>query len=274
MTDDEALGRRAKDVLHAYRATRTPDAERQQAALAAIEARIAGIDPGGPPSGDPAHGTGNGSRSEVSSVGSNHAALAKWSLVGIVALGAGVGLYWSSSTSNQNAPISIAPPTETRDQQPSQFEQPQPPSTADTVPHAEPASTATEERAEPEPPRPHPALEPQRPSTSPRMTRGGDVRETPASTLAEEMRLLAAGQQAFNDGSFASALRQFEEHRARFPSGVLVRERELKRIQTLCRLGRIAEARAAAKRFAKAHAGSPNAERALGICGGDSDEQP
>jgi outer membrane protein assembly factor BamD (BamD/ComL family) len=81
------------------------------------------------------------------------------------------------------------------------------------------------------------------------------------------MSLLSRGQAALNAGDYQNALGAFDEHRTRFPLGALASERELKRIATLCRMGRKAEARAAAERYAKRHPGSPSAEKARRICG-------
>jgi hypothetical protein len=91
--------------------------------------------------------------------------------------------------------------------------------------------------------------------------------ENPAtSTLREEMMLLSRGQSAFNSGDYNGALRAFDEHRARFHSGALASERELKRIATLCRMGKKDEARAVADRYASQRSGSPSAEKAQRIC--------
>ena len=88
----------------------------------------------------------------------------------------------------------------------------------------------------------------------------------PVSSLRQEMELLSRGQSALRAGDAAGALRAFEEHRRRFPSGALAAERQVKAMVALCQLGRGAEARAEADRFVKRHPGSPLASHALKIC--------
>ena len=66
---------------------------------------------------------------------------------------------------------------------------------------------------------------------------------------SDEPGLLDAALRAMRDGQLARALEITSEHRRAHPNGVLVQEREVIAIEALVRLGREAEARAAADRF-------------------------
>jgi hypothetical protein len=59
-----------------------------------------------------------------------------------------------------------------------------------------------------------------------------------------------------------------DQHRARFPNGTMVEERESERIVVLCALGRTDEARAAASAFLRDRPRSPLAGRVRASCGG------
>jgi hypothetical protein len=59
----------------------------------------------------------------------------------------------------------------------------------------------------------------------------------PASTLAEETRLLRAAQTARREGNDSFALTLLEEHATRFPSGVLRVERSVTQALALCAQG-------------------------------------
>lgn len=67
-------------------------------------------------------------------------------------------------------------------------------------------------------------------------------------TLAEEVRLISRAQRAVR-GSPGRALSLTRRHRARFPRGVLVQEREALAIEALVRLGRRDQARRRADRL-------------------------
>lgn len=74
------------------------------------------------------------------------------------------------------------------------------------------------------------------------------------STLAEEAALLARARISLSDGAPRSALEALEHHRASFPAGALVTERERLRLRAACDLGDPVLARAAAARVAEATA--------------------
>lgn len=79
----------------------------------------------------------------------------------------------------------------------------------------------------------------------------------PAPSVAlSEAELLEQARRALK-GDPARALSRANEHRARFPRGVLVQEREVIAIQALRQMGRSAEAERRAEAFEKAFPGSP-----------------
>ena len=86
---------------------------------------------------------------------------------------------------------------------------------------------------------------------------------TPADTLAAELALLEAAHAAADP---AASLIELERHLARFPRGELADERELLRIEALCRLDRLADARALAERFVAEHPNSALRRRISSAC--------
>lgn len=104
--------------------------------------------------------------------------------------------------------------------------------------------------ASPAAPAPHSAAPPRTP-------------RTPADTLDREVRLLQAARQLL-DSDPAGALRLAEQHRARFPNGVLVQEREVLSIQALARQGRSDEATSRADAFRQHFPGSAHMDQLPG----------
>jgi hypothetical protein len=86
-------------------------------------------------------------------------------------------------------------------------------------------------------------------------------------TLKEEVAILSRAGAALRNGNPALALKALDEHRRRFPSGVLVQERSAARVQALCALGRVAEGRAELGRLEKRAPQSPLTARARKACG-------
>jgi hypothetical protein len=93
-------------------------------------------------------------------------------------------------------------------------------------------------------------------------------RQATRPTLPEELPLLREAQLATRVGNFARALELLEEHAARFPSGDLREERIAARINVLCSLGRIDDAREEAKRFLAQAPETPYASRIRASCAG------
>jgi outer membrane protein assembly factor BamD (BamD/ComL family) len=88
-----------------------------------------------------------------------------------------------------------------------------------------------------------------------------------AANLAAETRLLAQAQSKLNEGAAAPALALLDQHRAEFPHGELVPEREAARVLALCALGRTADAKAARRRFERNFSSSPLLARVRAVCG-------
>lgn len=82
-------------------------------------------------------------------------------------------------------------------------------------------------------------------------------------TLARELALLDAARKA---PTREAALTELERHLQDYPEGQLAHERELMRVETLCALGRPAEARALAQTFSSAHPSSPLVSRMRAAC--------
>jgi hypothetical protein len=88
------------------------------------------------------------------------------------------------------------------------------------------------------------------------------------ATVAAEADLLRQADAAVKAGDAARALALLGEHATKFPSGMLVEERESERVVVLCALGRTGEARAAAAQFLRLRPRSPLSQRVRESCGG------
>jgi outer membrane protein assembly factor BamD (BamD/ComL family) len=83
-----------------------------------------------------------------------------------------------------------------------------------------------------------------------------------------EVGLLDEAGLALREGRAAQALALFDEHASRFPNGVLAEERAAGRVFSLCKLGRVGEARREADTFLRDRPRSPLTERVRASCGG------
>jgi hypothetical protein len=108
------------------------------------------------------------------------------------------------------------------------------------------------------------------PSSAPRAAARSLVPHPPDS-LPEEVRLLSKAEEQLNSGHADEALRTLGEHERRFPGGALAEERMAARIQSLCALGRRAEANADLAKLARAYPRSPQLDRARRRCGIEAD---
>lgn len=91
------------------------------------------------------------------------------------------------------------------------------------------------------------------PAPEPEVPPADGERPDSPSTLAEEVRILRAAEAALASGDPHGALVLLEEHVDRFPAGALARERDVRRVGALCRVGRVADARALAERTVAGH---------------------
>jgi hypothetical protein len=246
------LSKAARSALHEYKAAHTPSRAGSEQALLEVQRRLSAgqtqID------WDPrdAPGPGNGAPSS--------AALGKWlAISGVVVVVATTAFFLTVV----DAPLMTRAPTAGSDS--TRVDTPLPAESVETI--VAPLPESAREVPTSEVPKP---VETRRttpkPSAHERRSIAPEPEPSSASTLREEMALLSRGQAAFNEGNHDAALAAFDEHRSRFPSGALASERELKRIATLCRMGRTAEARTAADSYASRRPGSPSARKALSIC--------
>jgi hypothetical protein len=88
-----------------------------------------------------------------------------------------------------------------------------------------------------------------------------------ADSLAEEVAMLSQASTELHAGRPAAALTALDEHRRKFPRGVLAQERTSARIQALCALGRMNEALAELARLTRTSPNSPHLARARKACG-------
>jgi hypothetical protein len=246
------LSKAARSALREYKAAHTPSRAGSEQALLNIQRRLSEgqtqID--WDPSDAPA--PSNGAPSS--------AALGKWvAISGVVVVVATAALF---VTVDDAPPVTRAP---TAGSGGTRVDMPPPADSVETV--VAPPSTSAREVPTSELRKPVEAKRTTpKPSAHEKRSIAPEPEPSSASTLREEMALLSRGQAAFNGGNYDAALAAFDEHRSRFPSGALASERELKRIATLCRMGRTAEARTAADSYARRRPGSPSATKALSIC--------
>jgi hypothetical protein len=94
---------------------------------------------------------------------------------------------------------------------------------------------------------------PERPTPS----EAGASGSTPAdSALAKERALLDAARRALASGDLGACLNELAQHARAFPAGKLAEEREAMAVNALVGVGRYAEARQKADRFARRHPNS------------------
>lgn len=96
------------------------------------------------------------------------------------------------------------------------------------------------------------------------------ITRSPSDSLAEEVRLLSKAEEQLYAGHADDALKILGEHERRFPNGALAEQRMAARAQSLCTLGRIAEAKADLTKLARAYPRSPHLDHARRLCGIDT----
>lgn len=116
------------------------------------------------------------------------------------------------------------------------------------------------------------AVAPSKPVTSDRSPAGnatslnrGDPLEI---SVSGEARLLSRAVEALHAGDAARALSLLDEHGREYPAGVLAEERDAERVIALCQLGRVSDARAAARPFLLGQPSSALGRRVRDSCGG------
>jgi hypothetical protein len=188
------------------------------------------------------------------------AALVAKILVGVaLAGGASTAYYMSRHVSRVEAPIAAHAPLE-------------PGAEKTSFPAAEPSLPVL------------PAEPPSDPSTSPDVgdvTPGGTasrpaakVRPETASSLASEVQLLHDVEAALQAGQPARALQLLDSQRGGRFSGAMGEERAAARVVTLCKLGRVDEARAEAVRFVHDRPRSPLVPRVRSTCAKGTEAVP
>ena len=143
---------------------------------------------------------------------------------------------------------------------------------ATSIPASEPAFSTLIPSLSPEDLRPQRRAEglprSQRPGPQPSVARPPlSARAVPADSLPEEVSLLSKAEQQLNGGRADEALRTLGEHERRFPSGALAEERLAARVQSLCALGRVGEARTELAKLGRTYPGSAHFDRARRFCG-------
>jgi hypothetical protein len=105
---------------------------------------------------------------------------------------------------------------------------------------------------------------------APRSRTRSSTARSGSGSLTEEVSLVSRAEQQLYAGHADDALKILGEHERRFPNGALAEQRMAARVQSLCTLGRIAEARADLTRLARAYPRSPQLDRARRFCGIDT----
>jgi hypothetical protein len=108
------------------------------------------------------------------------------------------------------------------------------------------------------------------PSNSGRVVTRSSAASSPSDSLPAEVRLLSKAEQELGAGHADQALATLNEHERRFPGGALAEERLAVRVQSLCALGHVGEAKAELAKVAHTHPGSPLFDRARRFCGIDT----
>jgi outer membrane protein assembly factor BamD (BamD/ComL family) len=96
------------------------------------------------------------------------------------------------------------------------------------------------------------------------------MRRPASDSLAEEVSLVSKAEQRLYAGYADDALKILAEHERRFPNGTLAEQRMAARVQSLCTLGRIAEAKIDLAKLARAYPLSPQLDRGRKLCGIDA----
>lgn len=111
-----------------------------------------------------------------------------------------------------------------------------------------------------------PQAQPAAPQAQPSDEKRASAAARSADSLAEEVAMLSQASTELHAGRAATALTMLDEHRRKFPRGILSQERTSAHIQALCALGRMNEAQAELARLARTSPDSPHLARARKAC--------
>jgi hypothetical protein len=218
------LGPEAQALVEAGRGAQRPsDADRQRV-LEALRARIAQGAALPPAAPTPNPATSGVSWQVISGI-----------VVGAALLGAIAFQFRASEGDQPTPPAPVAPPL------------------VSAMVSAGPIATASEA--------PPPAAIPTPPA--PAAEARAPLARSASSGLAEEVALLSRAETELHANRFGSALRLLNEYERKFPRGVMVQEDVAAKVQALCGLGRIAQAKVELTRLS---ASSPHAARARAAC--------
>lgn len=220
------LGPEARALVDAGRGLHRPSAADRQRVLEALRDRVAqtGGLPPEPPPPSPA------------------ARVSPWQLISGVVVGAaiiGAIAFQLRRTDSPPPPAPVSAPA---------------PSTLSTAPPAPVVVTAPSE--------PAPQSTPPAPARPPTENKAPLARSA-SSGLADEVALLSRAETELHANRFGSALRLLSEYERKFPRGLMVQEDVAAKVQALCGLGRIADAKVELGRLS---ATSPHARRARAAC--------
>lgn len=95
-----------------------------------------------------------------------------------------------------------------------------------------------------------------------------------SNDVASEVVLLSEAQRALSEGDANRSLSLLQQHAARFPTSTLATERSAARVFAYCQLGRIDEARAAARGFFRNGSNSPLLPKVQTSCVGAPSHDP
>jgi hypothetical protein len=252
------LGRDAKSLVEAASGGDEPTAENRARVRAAIAATLVAA---AAASGATTMAAAKGSAAAAGAAGSaipGSVATALVSLALVSALGVGTAMYVRSSTpANKTVPSMATRAVALATRAP-----PHSPARAATISAPAEAAPLPAERA---------VGEKRLPVSTPPSAAVPARTRVSGTSVEAEMLLIGQAREALQSGHAAHALVVLYEHGHRFPSGALGEERDAMRVTSLCALGRVAEASAAASQFLRAFPDSPHAGRVRASCASDSD---
>ena len=178
-------------------------------------------------------------------------AVRTWVLGGLGALTVGAGVFVAA----RSGTIASSPPAASPPAYSTSASEPAPAAIAPPIASADDRATRPLTEAPSSPA--HPAVRP------------SSVRVA-SDSLPEEVRLLSKAERQLNAGHADDALRTLGEHERRFPDGALAEERLAARVQSLCALGRGADAKAELRKLARTYPESAHLDRARRFCGFDA----